>query len=209
MPASRKPDELTGMNYPLQLSFKLIALAPQISIVDAQGQPVCYVKQKLFKLKEHVQIFTDSTRSTSLADIRADKVLDWSARYTFTTPAGETLGSVGRKGMRSLFKAHYESFVGADESHDFDIQEENAWAKVGDSLFGSIPLIGILSGYVFHPRYLAKRSNGTPAMRLAKQPALWEGKFTIEKLDDSLTNTEELNLMLSFLMLLMLERSRG
>ena len=197
------------MNYPLQLSFKLIALSPQVMITDADGQSVCYVKQKLFKLREHVQIFTDATRSTALADIRANKVIDWSARYGFTSPDGSVLGSVGRKGMRSLFKAHYETFVGPDETHDFDITEENALAKVGDSIFGSIPVLGMLSGYLFHPRYLAVRSNGSPAMRLTKQPAMWEGKFIIEKLDDSLTSQEELSLMFSFLMLVMLERARG
>ena len=197
------------MQYPLTLSFKLIALAPQVTITDASGQTICYVKQKLFKLKEHVQVFTDATRATSLADIKANKVLDWSARYNLTSPDGAALGSVGRKGMRSLFKAHYETFVGPDESHDFDIQEENALAKVGDSVLGSIPVIGMLSGYLFHPKYLATRSNGTPAMRLTKQPAMWEGRFTMEKLDDSLTSEEELSLMLSYLMLVMLERSRG
>lgn len=197
------------MKYPLQLSFKLIALAPQVTITDASGEQICYVKQKLFKLKEHVQIFTDKTRSKPLADIKANKVLDWSARYTFTSPDQKVLGSVGRKGMRSLFKAHYETFVGPDESHDFDIQEENALAKVGDSIFGSIPIIGFFAGYLFHPKYLASRAGGTPAMRLTKQPALWEGRFIMEKLDDSLTSEEELSLMFSYLMLVMLERSRG
>ena len=197
------------MQYPLKLSFKLIALASQVTITDADGKTICYVKQKLFKLKEHVQIFTDATRATPLADIKANKVIDWSARYNFTSPHGSALGSVGRKGMRSLFKAHYETFVGADESHDFDIQEENALVKIGDSVFGSIPVLGMLTGYLFHPKYLATRSNGTQAMRLTKQPAMWEGRFIMEKLDDSLTSEEELSLMLSYLMLLMLERSRG
>lgn len=201
--------EVCAMQYPLTLSFKLIALAPQVTITDANGETICHVKQKLLKLKEHVQIFTDATRSTPLADIKANKVIDWSARYNFTSPAGATLGSVGRKGMRSLFKAHYETFVGPDESHDFDIQEENALAKIGDSIFGSIPILGMLSGYLFHPKYLATRSNGTPAMRLTKQPAMWEGRFIMEKLDDKLNSEEELSLMLSYLMLVMLERKRG
>jgi hypothetical protein len=198
-----------SVNYPLLLSFKLIALAPQVFIRDADGQTICYVKQKLFKLKEHVQVFTDESKQSSLADIKANKVLDWSARYNFASPDGSILGSVGRKGMRSLFKAHYETFVGPDERHDFDIQEENALAKVGDTIFGSIPILGALSGYLFHPKYLATRSNGTPAMRLTKQAAMWEGKFIMEKLDASLTPEEELSLMLSYLMLVMLERARG
>ena len=45
-------------------------------------------------------------------------------------------------------------------------------------------------------------------MRVRKQPAFFEGKFTIEKLTD-LSLQEEVNLIYSFLMLLLLERARG
>ena len=39
------------MNYPLNLTFKIVALAPQLSITDTAGNLHFYVKQKLFKLK--------------------------------------------------------------------------------------------------------------------------------------------------------------
>ena len=45
------------MQYPLELKFKVLALAPQISVTDAGGQQIFYVKQKLFKLKEAVTVF--------------------------------------------------------------------------------------------------------------------------------------------------------
>ena len=45
-------------------------------------------------------------------------------------------------------------------------------------------------------------------MRLTKQAAFFEGRFRIDKLTD-LTPREELNLFLSFLMLVLLERRRG
>lgn len=77
-----------------------------------------------------------------------------------------------------------------------------------DSLLGGIPVVGMATGYLFHPRYLAARADGSPAMRLTKQAAFWEGRFKIEKLGD-LTPREELNVILSFLMLVMLERKRG
>ncbi len=95
-----------------------------------------------------------------------------------------------------------------DNVPNFSIQEENARAKVADSLFSEIPLVGMFSGYVFHPSYLATRNDGTPVMRMAKQAAFWEGRFRIEKLGE-LAPREELNLFLSFLMLVLLERRRG
>jgi hypothetical protein len=200
--------QLAGIHYPLTLSFKILALASQATVTDATGRTVLYTKQKMFKFREHVEIWTDKSQGTRLAEIKANKVIDWSARYFSTDASGNPIGSVGRRGWRSIWKAHYETFNPGDETPDFSIQEENAWSKVADSFLSEIPVLGMLSGYLFHPRYLATRSNGTQAMRMIKQPAFWEGKFKLEKLG-AMTPREELNLFLSFMMLILLERRRG
>jgi hypothetical protein len=199
---------LRGLQYPLRLSFKVLALASQATMTDAAGRTVLYTKQKLLKFKEHVEIFTDSSRTTRLADIRANKVIDWSARYFSTDANGQEIGSVGRRGWRSMWRAHYEAFNPGDNAPDFSIREENAGAKVADAFLSEIPILGMFSGYLFHPKYLASRSDGTPAMRLTKEPAFFEGRFRIDKLAD-LTPREEMNLLLSYLMLVLLERRRG
>jgi hypothetical protein len=200
--------QLQGLQYPLTLSFKLLALASQATVTDATGRTILYTKQKMFKFREHVEIWTDKSQGTRLAEIKANKVIDWSARYFSTDASGGEIGSVGRRGWRSMFKAHYEVFNPGDSSPDFSIKEANAWIKVADSVFGEIPIVGIFSGYVFHPSYLATRSDGNPAMRMTKQPALFEGRFKIEKLGE-VTPREELNLFLSYMMLVLLERRRG
>jgi hypothetical protein len=199
---------LQGLQFPLTLTFKVLALARQLTVTDAQGRTVLYTKQKMLKLKEHVEIWTDTAMGNRLADIKANKIVDWSARYNFTDAQGTPLGSVGRRGWRSIWKAHYESFNEGSQTPDFSIQETNPWAKIFDSILEGLPIIGMFSGYFFHPSYLASRQDGTPLMRLTKQPAFWQGKFKIEKLAD-LHPHEELNLILSFLMLVLLERSRG
>jgi hypothetical protein len=196
------------MNYPLQIRFKIMALAAQTYVEDAQGNTICYVRQKMFKLKEDIQVFSDSTKSRQIGSIRANKVLDWSARYTFRDGQESETGSVGRQGMKSLWRARYDTFGPGSDVPAFHIQEENPWTKVIDGIVGGIPLVGFLSGYMFHPSYLATRADGTPAMRVRKQPAFFEGKFTVEKLAE-LTPQEEVNLIYSFFMLLLLERSRG
>lgn len=200
--------QLEGLQYPLTMSFKILALASQATVTDASGRTVLYTRQKLLKFKEHVEIWTDKSQATRLADIRANKVIDWSARYHFTDTSGAMLGSVGRRGWRSLWKAHYEVFGQGGESPEFSIQEENAWVKVLDGILSDIPIIGMFSGYFLHPRYIASRADGSQAMRLTKQPAFWEGRFLIEK-TANLSPREELSLFLSFLMLILLERRRG
>jgi hypothetical protein len=200
--------QLEGIQYPVTLSFKILALASQATVVDASGRTILHTKQKMFKFREHVEVWTDSSQGTLLAEIKADRVIDWSARYRFTDARGGAIGSVGRRGWRSMWKAHYETFNPGDNSPDFSIQEENVWVKVADSFFSEIPLVGMASGYLFHPSYLATRSGTMAAMRMTKQPAFWEGRFKIEKIG-VMTAREELNLFLSFMMLVMLERQRG
>jgi hypothetical protein len=194
------------MEYPLNLSFKVVALAPQVAVTDAAGNLAFYVKQKLFKLKEAVTVFADREQTRPLYTMNADRVIDFSARYHFSDQAGVPLGSVKRQGVKSLWKSHYDVFDG--ETVVMTIQEENPWVKVLDALFSSIPVLGIFAGYVFHPAYVVSRMDGTAVMRLQKLAAFFEGKFRIEKLAE-MTPADETRVLLSLLMMLLLERVRG
>ena len=199
---------LDGIVFPLKFTFRILTLAPRMDVVDATGRPVLHARQKLFKLREHVEIYTDATRTTKLAEIRANKIIDWSARYRFTDAWGGEIGNLGRKGWRSIWRAHYDVFNPGDEVPDFTISEENPFAKFMDGIFGQIPLLNVLTVYLFHPRYLATRKGGQGALRLAKKPAFWQGKFDIEQVSP-LTPREIMNLLLSFIMVTLLERRRG
>lgn len=198
------------MDYPLQLSFKLLALARQLSVRDSQGRLVFYVKQKALKLKESVTVFGDEGQTQPLYTIKADRVLDFNARYNFADTSGRHLGSVRRRGMRSIWKAHYEVYDEADRLA-LEIREENAWTKVADAVLGEIPIVGMFTGFLFHPAYLLSSPaapDAPPALRLAKQPAFFEGKFTLTKQAD-LAPPEETRALLALLMLILLERARG
>ncbi len=197
------------MNYPIEFSFKLLAIASQIYIRDASGGLVGYVKQKLFKLKEDINVYSDESQSTEafLFNIKADRVLDFSAKYNFTDAQGRLLGSIKRKGMRSIFKASYEVYDERDVQV-MKINEENGWIKVVDSLVGEIPVVGMFTGYFFNPSFIVSRINDTPVARLKKQPAFFEGKFQMTKLGE-MTAEEEQRVMLSLLMMTLLERGRG
>lgn len=195
------------MDFPLQLSFKFFALAPQIYVRDAKGAEVFYVKQKLFKLKEAINVFANQGQAQQVATIKADRILDWSARYGIAGADGALLGGIGRKGMRSLWAAHYEVFD-ATGALAGNIREENPFAKIMDALISEIPVVGMISGYVFHPKYLLTSANGTPLLRLSKKAAFLEGKFEIEQITPA-SEEETTRNVLAFLMLILLERRRG
>ncbi len=194
--------------YPLELSFKIMALAPQIAVRDANGNLILYVKQKLFKLKESITVFADDAQRTPLYLINADRVIDFSARYTFTDAAShQVLGSVKRQGARSLWKAHYDIFT-PDSVQDMVIEEENPFVKLMDGLLGDIPVLNLATGYLFNPTYLVKNQAGTVVMRLKKQPSFFESKFQIEEVSD-IPERDETRVILSLLVMILLERARG
>ena len=195
------------MNYPLKLSFKLLALASQIYIRDANGQLIGYVKQKLLKFKEDINVFADEQQTQHLYNIKADRVIDFSAKYNFTDAQGNMLGSIKRKGMRSIFKAHFEIYdTGGNQV--MQIREENGWIKVVDALLGEVPLLGMFTGYFFNPSYIVSKMDDSQVARLKKQPAFFEGVFELEPLTQ-MSDADEVTVVLAVLTMTLLERSRG
>jgi hypothetical protein len=194
------------MNYPLQLRFKFFALAPQVYVLDAAGADVCYVKQKLFRLREKVEVFSDSSRTKLLSTIQADRMIDFNSSYSFQMADGTTLGSVRRRGLRSLWSAHYEILDGAGNVA-FEIRELNPIIKFVDGLISGIPLVGMFTGYFLHPRY-AVIQNGSPVLTMTKTPSFIEGRFVIEK-SGALDAESEMRIVFSLLMFVLLERQRG
>ena len=194
------------MQYPLNLSFKLLTFGQRIVASDADGNVLMFIKQKMFKLKEKVVIYNDEKQSQLIFRIEADRMLDFSANYSFTDAEGNPWGSVRRKGMRSLWAAHYQ--VMQEGQVDMEIREESPMKKVLESILGEIPILGLAAVYLLNPSYIVSRPDGTPLLKLTKKPALFEGKFVLEKLND-MPEDDELRSLMALLMLVLLERRRG
>ena len=195
------------MNFPLVVRFKLLAVASQISVSDAGGSLIFYARQKAFKLKEAVTVFADEEQTRPLFTIAADRILDISARYRIEDAGGAERGVLQRHGMASFWRTHYDIEIGGSAA--LTIREENPWIKLLDGLFGSIPILGIFAGYLFHPAYLVSESaGGSTLLRVVKKPALFEGLFEIERTGQIDTDATDIAVV-SVLMMLLLERSRG
>jgi uncharacterized protein YxjI len=158
------------MRYPLELSFKLVAINPQVAVTDATGELVLYVKQKAFRLREAVTIFADREMTRPLYRFRADRVIDFRAVYRIEDAAGNAFGSLRSLGMKSLWRSRYE-VEDAAGTVVFRIHENNPWVKVADALLSEIPIVGALSGYLLHPSYTVELADGTPALMLTLLPA--------------------------------------
>lgn len=194
------------IQYPINLTFKIQTLSNDFTAVDAAGNTLAYVRQKMLKLKEHVVVFSDEQKTEEKYHIKADRWLDFNTSYQFTNPQGDMLGRIVRKGWRSIWKSHYKIYDTKDQQ-DLLIQEENAWVKMGDALLNSVGL-SLISGYVFNPKYTITRPDGTLVAKIVKQQSFWGRRFSIEKISEFESGEEE-RILLGTMMMILLERRRG
>jgi uncharacterized protein YxjI len=194
-------------DFPIHFQFKLGTISNDFVAKDNSERTLAYVRQKMFKLKEAIMVYSEESKTNLLYQIKADRIIDFNASYEFTDTNDSVLGSIGRKGMRSLWKAHYEIFY-PSKNPEYHIQEENPWSKVGDILFSEIPLLGMFTGYVFNPKYGIVDQNGNTVARLSKQPSFFGRKFKLEKVGELKAGDSE-RLLLSLMMMMLLERRRG
>jgi hypothetical protein len=194
------------LSYPLDLSFKIVTIGTRVKIKDAAGRQVAYVRKKKFKLRENVGVYADEDQSRLLFRMKADRMIDFSARYAISGPDGHPLGAVGRRGMKSLWSSAYllEDAYGTEAG---SIREDNPWTKVLDGVMESLPLGDALGGLFFNPAYLAELY-GKDVLRIQKQPSVMESSFRIHKLADFSDEEEDL-LLAGIIMMVLLERDRG
>jgi uncharacterized protein YxjI len=199
---------LNNLNYPLDFKFKITTLASDFNITDKNGNYVAYVRQKMFKLKEDVVIFNDESKSKELLRIRANKWIDFNASYSINEVAtGKNFGRLARKGMRSLWKSTY-NILDENDQQKFTITEDNAWTKFFDGLVSEIPIIGMFTGYFLNPAYTVRGIDGKEYFKLKKMPSFFGRRFQLDRMID-IDDVDESLVILSFLMMVLLERARG
>ncbi|WP_300670774.1 hypothetical protein [Soonwooa sp.] len=199
---------MKNLQYPLDFKFKITTLASDFTITDRTGQMLAYVRQKIFKIKDNVQVFDNEDKTRVLYTIQANKWIDFNASFAITDPNTNTeIGKIARKGMRSFWKATYNILDNRGENL-FTVTEENPWIKFWDSLVGELPIIGMFTGYFLNPTYVVKDQNGQAIFKLKKMPSFFGRRFQLDRLVD-IPDDQETLCALSLMMMILLERARG
>lgn len=81
--------------------FKIFGAA--FHVYDEYGSIIGYCKQKAFKLKEDIKLYTGEDMGELLLSLQAQSIIDFSSTYLVQLPDGSLLGSLRRKGMKSSF----------------------------------------------------------------------------------------------------------
>lgn len=206
-PVKTSNDKFKTFDYPITFKFNIGTFANDFTAKDNSGNTIAYVRQKMFKLKEAITVYANENKEEVLYTINADRIIDFNASYYFSDSDEEVIGKIGRKGMRSLWKASYEIFDN-DNKLEFTIKEENPMAKVFDAVAGEIPIVGMFTGLMFHPKYGVLDQEGKTVARLSKQSSFMGRLFLLEKLEGFKSGNDE-KLMLALMMMSLLERRRG
>jgi hypothetical protein len=104
-------------------------------IYAADGQLAGYCKQKAFKLKEDLRVFTNESQADELFRISARSVIDFGATYDVKLPSGESLGSIRRKGLASLMRDTWLVF-GPSDNQIASLKEDSGTKAMMRRLLG-------------------------------------------------------------------------
>lgn len=195
--------------YPLTATFRIVTLSPELQVVDAKGQVLMQVKQKLLTLREDTTVFADAEKTRPLYRMKADRVMGFRAVHRITRLKDErVIGAVRAAGLRSIWSARYD-VTGAQDEPLLTIREENPWIKVIDNLIDEIPVIGWIAGMFINPTYLMLNTAGETVFRIRKRRSLVERHFILEQVAEPDAELDPDLVVLALIETVLLERARG
>jgi len=109
--------------------FKLFGAA--FHVYDLAGNVVMYSKQKAFKLKEDIRLYTGEDMQTELLVIQARAIIDFSAAYDVMDPrTGEKVGALKRKGWKSMLRDEWVIMDTQDQEIGTILEDSTALALI-------------------------------------------------------------------------------
>ncbi len=145
---------------------KVLTIGKKYFIYRGQEQ-VGFCKQKMFKLKEDIRIYTDENMDRELMKIKQEQVLDFSGSFQVIDSAtNELLGILKRKGLKSII---------VDEWHIFNSNREQIGKIKEDSV-----IMGIIRRKLpFIPNELYIRHHGSKIAVIKEHFKIWGNKYDL------------------------------
>jgi len=109
--------------------FKLLGAA--FHVYDAAENLVMYSKQKAFKLREDIRLYTGEDMQTELLSIQARQIIDFSAAYDVIDPqSGGKVGALRRKGLKSMLRDEWVLMDATDREIGLIQEDSTALALI-------------------------------------------------------------------------------
>jgi hypothetical protein len=107
---------------------------------EDKSQLLFFVKQKAFKLKEDITVYSDESMRQVLLKIQARSIIDFSAAYDITDgQSGTKLGAVRRKGFSSILRDRWVILNNSDNPIGEVVEDSGMMAFLRRFLSNLIP----------------------------------------------------------------------
>ena len=118
--------------------FKLLGNA--FRIYGPDGQLLIYSKQKAFKLKEDIRLYTEEAMTNEILTIQARQIIDFSAAYDVVDPVENVkVGALRRKGFKSIIKDEWILLDASDREIGVIAEDSMALALIRRFLTNLVP----------------------------------------------------------------------
>ena len=95
------------------------------NIFGPDGELVFYSKQKAFKIREDIRLYTNKDMTEEILWIQARNIIDFAAAYdVIDSTNGEKVGALRRQGWGSMFRDHW-IIMDADDNEVGEILEDS------------------------------------------------------------------------------------
>lgn len=157
---------------PLKVRRKsALKIGHEVFITDQSDNLLLWIKQKGFKMKEDIRVYSDESKSEERLTIQAAKIMDFNAAFHVIDPqTGERIGGMRRKGWSSMIQ---------DEWQILDVDDNQIGSIHEDTMLLAI-LRRFLSSLI--PQTYEFKVNGEKVAQLKQHfnPFLFKGEFKME-----------------------------
>jgi hypothetical protein len=92
-----------------RLKRQVFAMTGVFRLFSENGDLLAYARQKMFKMREDIRLYSDETQTQELLSIQARQIIDFSAAYdVFDSATQEFVGTLRRRGWRSMMRDEWE-----------------------------------------------------------------------------------------------------
>jgi uncharacterized protein YxjI len=121
------------------LRRQVLALTGVFRITDETGLVIAYSRQKMFRLREDIRVYTDESQGQELLHIQARQILDFSAAYdVYDCLEGRQVGALRRRGLRSIVRDQWEVLGPGEAPIGTLIEDSQGRALLRRLLLGSL-----------------------------------------------------------------------
>ncbi len=121
------------------LKRQVLALTGKFRIYDPTGNLVMFSEQKMFRLREDIRVYADESKTQEVLMIKARQIIDFSAAYDVVdSAAGQKVGTLRRKGLKSLFRDEWEVLDAGDSPLGLLFEDSLGLAMLRRLLLGSL-----------------------------------------------------------------------